>query len=285
MFVFSLGRTPEFGDTVANPLKVLASIVCALFALCPALVRAQAPFVTDDTGVADYHRWHFEFNNEYDILKPSDFPNLNQNTANFKASYGLFKNVEVGFDNQLLNISTAPNPVYPDAAFGYGDMDMSVKWHIRDEKEGSKWPGFGASLNIELPTGDATKQLGSGVTDYYLNGIAQKSIRGHNTWRMNGGIYFAGNTATGVVGIRTTRGFVLTGATSLVHDFSDKFDLGVEFAGAGTWNQLLGKGQLQTQLGGNYKLAHKFQLDFGFIAGFYRDSPRYAPIVGFEKDF
>ena len=165
------------------------------------------------------------------------------------------------------------------------DLDLSVKWHISDEKEGSKRPGLGASLNIELPTGDATKQLGSGVADYYLNGIAQKSLPKKNTLRVNGGVYFAGNPATGVVGVRTTTGFVFTGAASVVHDFTEKLDLGVEFAGAGTLNDLLGKGQLQTQIGGNYKFRDKWSFDFGFIAGFYRDSPRFAPIIGIEKDF
>jgi hypothetical protein len=257
----------------------------ATLALFTSAAQAQAPFVTDDTGVADYHRWHVEANNEYDILKGSDYPNLRQNTANFKVSFGAFKNIEIGFDNQLLNISTAPNPIYPEAAFGYGDMDLSVKWHISDEKPGSKWPGFGASLNIELPTGNEAKQLGSGVADYYLNGIAQKSLPKHNTARINAGVYFAGNPVTGVVGVRSTRGFVYTAAASLDHDFTSRFDLAIEFAGAGTWNQLLGKGQLQTEIGGHYKLREKLTLDFGFIAGFYRDSPRFAPIIGIEKDF
>lgn len=247
------------------------------------MASAQAPFVTDDTAVADFHKWHFEFTNEFDFLKNSDYPNLRQNTANFKVSYGAFKNIEVGFDNQLLNISTAPNPIYPDAAFGYGDLDLSVKWHISEEK--GRRPGFGASLNIEIPTGDQHKQLGSGIADYYLNCIAQKSLPKKNTLRLNGGLYFAGNPATGVVGDRTTAGFVFTGAASIIHDYTEKFAMGVEFAGAGTFSQILGKGQLQTQIGGTYQLNPKLSVVFGFIAGFYRDSPRFAPNVGIEKDF
>ncbi len=250
--------------------------------LC-AVAQAQAPFVTDDTAVADLHKFHFEFTNEYDILKESDLPNLRQNTANFKFSYGIWKNVEIGADNQLLNISTAPNPIYPNAVFGYGDLDFSVKWHICDEK--GRRPSFGASLNIEAPTGDQTRQLGSGITDYYLNFIGQKALPKKNTLRVNGGIYFAGNPATGVVGVRTVSGYVLTGAASLIHDFSEKFALGIEFAGAGTWNQLLGKGQLQTEIGGTYQLDKKTSVVFGFIAGFYRDSPRFAPVLGMERDF
>jgi hypothetical protein len=258
-------------------------LTIALVVALSAAARAQAPFATDDTGVAGYHAWHFEFNNEYDVLKHSDLPNLRQNTANFKVSYGVLKNVELGFDNQLLSISTARNPIYPDAAFGYGDMDLSAKWHISDEK--GLRPGFGASLNIELPTGDERKQLGSGLIDYFLNFIIQKSLPGHNTLRLNPGVYFAGNTLTGVVGVQATRGHVYTGALSVVHDFSPKLDLGAEFVIADGSNSMLSKGQLQTQIGGNYHIREKLSIDFGFIAGFYQASPRFAPVIGFSKDF
>jgi hypothetical protein len=258
-------------------------LTIALVVALSAAARAQAPFATDDTGVAGYHAWHFEFNNEYDVLKHSDLPNLRQNTANFKVSYGVLKNVELGFDNQLLSISTARNPIYPDAAFGYGDMDLSAKWHISDEK--GLRPGFGASLNIELPTGDERKQLGSGLIDYFLNFIIQKSLPGHNTLRLNPGVYFAGNTLTGVVGVKATRGHVYTGALSVVHDFSPKLDLGAEFVIADGSNSMLSKGQLQTQIGGNYHIREKLSIDFGFIAGFYQASPRFAPVIGFSKDF
>ncbi len=260
-------------------------IILAVSALiaCAATAHAQAPFVTDDTAVAGFHQFHFEFTNEYDFLKDSDFPSLRQNTANFKFSYGIWHNVEMGGDNQLLGITSAPNPVYPNYAFGYGDFDFSIKWHICDEK--GRRPSFGASLNIEAPTGDESKQLGTGIPDYYLNFIGQKALPKKNTLRVNGGVYFAGNPATGAVGDRTTAGFVFTGSASLIHDYTDKLSLGVEAAGAGTWNQLLGKGQLQTEIGGMYELNKKTSVVFGFIAGFYRDSPKYAPVIGLEHDF
>jgi len=258
-------------------------VAAIALSLCATPLHAQAPFVTDDTAVADYHQFHFEFTSEFDFLKDSDYPSLHQNTANFKFSYGIWKNVEIGGDNQLLSITTAPNAVYPEFAFGYGDFDFSIKWHICDEK--GRRPSFGASLNIEAPTGDESKQLGTGIADYYLNFIGQKSLPKKNTLRVNGGIYFAGNPATGAVGDRVTSGFVLTGDVSLIHDYTDRFSLGVELAGAGTFNQLLGKGQLQTEIGGAYQLNKKSSIVFGFIAGFYRDSPKYAPVIGLEHDF
>src|SRR5262249_51190724 len=126
---------------------------------------------------------------------------------------------------------------------------------------------------------------GSGVTDYYLNAIAQKSLSEKTKLRVNGGVYFAGNTLTGAVGIRTTRGVVITGGTSLVRDLTTRLDLGVEMYAAVSRNFDLGRGQLQTELGGNYKLLKNLSLDFGLLGGFYQASPRIGPIIGFSVDF
>src|SRR5207248_9815249 len=87
---------------------------------------------------------------------------------------------------------------------------------------------------------------------------------------------------TGVIGIRSTRGFVFTGAASVVHNFSDKLDLGAEMMGAVGHRFDLRRGQLQTEIGGNYKLRPHLSLDFGLITGYYQASPRIAPIVGFS---
>ena len=261
---------------------------CFLLILCLASSKpgsAQAPFYTDDTAVAQRGRWHFEFNNEYDWLQESAFPNLRQNTTNLKTSYGLLNGVEVGFDNQLIAIFNGPTNFLPHTAFGYGDLDLSVKWSFRKEKDKGAWPALAASLNIELPTGDAKKQLGSGLTDYYLNGIAQKSLNEKTKLRVNGGIYFAGNTLTGAVGIRNTRGVVFTAGASAAHDFTPRLDLGIEVYGALSRNFDLARGQLQTQLGGNYKLRQNLSVDFGLIGGFYQASPRIGPILGFSVDF
>src|SRR5205807_9917275 len=198
---------------------------------------------------------------------------------------GVMNNLEVGLDNQLLNIFNAPTPALPRMAFGFGDLDLSAKWKFLPEKPGWLRPALAASFNLELPTGDAHQQLGSGITDYYLNGIAQKSLTEKTKLRLNGGYYFAGNTLTGAVGIRSARGSVFTGSGSVVHDFTKKLDLGGEIAGAVSKNFDLGRGQLQFQFGGNYKVRESLSIDFGLITGFYQASPRLGPIIGFSKDF
>ena len=71
----------------------------------------------------------------------------------------------------------------------------------------------------------------------------------------------------------------------MVRDFNAKWKLGVELTGALTSNFDLGRGQLQTQVGGNYQMTKKMSLDFGLIGGFYASSPRVGPQIGISYDF
>jgi hypothetical protein len=140
------------------------------------------------------------------------------------------------------------------------------------------------AMNFELPTGDVGRQLGSGLADFYVNGVIQKSLPKETMLRLNGGILFSGNAATGVVGLRS-RGRVFTGGGSLVHEFTPKLDLGVELVGAFTNNSNLGKGTLQSMVGGNYALRDNMTFDFGIVFGKYSASPRAGVQLGISIDF
>ena len=139
-------------------------------------------------------------------------------------------------------------------------------------------------VNFELPTGDAKRQLGSGLADVYMNGVLQKSISKKTKLRLNGGILFSGNETTGVIGIKS-RGTVFTAGGSLVRQFTPKLQLGAELTGAISGNLDLGKGQLQTLLGGNYQWRDNVSFDFGVIAGKYVASPRVGVQLGISIDF
>src|SRR6266704_2368595 len=89
-----------------HPLKRL--LLFALFAAAYAgPMLAQLPFYTDDSNVTDRGKWHFEFFNEYDGLQSSQFPDLRQNTANFKLNYGLPHNLELDVDAPYLSVLRA----------------------------------------------------------------------------------------------------------------------------------------------------------------------------------
>src|SRR4029453_3928295 len=101
----------------------------------------------------------------------------------------------------------------PRTAFGVGDTTLHLKYKFWKERNGSRLPAMGVSFNVEFPTGDQSQRLGSGLTDYALNVILQKSLSKQTTLRINGGLLFAGDNTTGVIGI-TNRGMAFTGSTS-----------------------------------------------------------------------
>ncbi len=246
-------------------------------------VYAQQPFITDDTDTTPKGKFHFEFSNEFDWLQRSSFPNLRQNTADFELDYGLFENVEIGIATPLLTIFNAPGTV-PKTVSGIGDTNVSLKYNFLRERENSRRPALAIGLNLELPTGDADRQLGSGLADLYLNGILQKSLTKNTKLRLNGGVLFSGNETTGAVGIKT-RGTVLTAGSSIVRQFNSKLQLGLELTGAMAKDLQLGKGELRSTLGGNYQLRENVSLDFGIIGGKYEASPRVGLQIGLSVDF
>jgi hypothetical protein len=255
----------------------------SLLFLIAATAAAQQPFVTDNTDTTPKGHFHFEFSNEFDLLRRSSFPSLKQNTADSELDYGVLDRLEIGIESPLLTIFNTQSTT-PQRVSGIGDTNVSVKYNFLRESEKSRMPAMAIAFNLELPTGDTKRQLGSGLADYYMNGIMQKSLTRKTTLRLNGGVLFSGNTTTGVIGIKT-RGTVFTGGASLVKQFTAKLDLGAEVTGALTKNLQLGKGQLQTIVGGNYQFKKKVSFDFGIVGGKYAASPRVGVQLGFSIDF
>jgi hypothetical protein len=257
-------------------LLLLISVLCGVESL-----HAQLPFYTDDPGVTEPGKWHFEFFNEYDALQ-LQYPNLRQNTANFKLNYGLPHNLELDVDSPYLAIN---RDVGNQPSSGVGDTNLGIKWNFRKGSTGSRLPALGASLYIEFPTGDANQQLGSGLTDYWLNFIGQESISEKTRITGNAGFLFAGNTSTGALGTQNTRGHVYTGGLSLLHDFSTRLTLGGEIYGAYTNSGSLGRSQLQAMAGGQYVIRNGLAFCFGLLGGKYVASPRIGAQIGFSVDF
>lgn len=257
----------------------MIALMCAVESESP----AQQPFFTDDADTTERRKLHFEFTNEFDILQRSDFPNLRQNTSSFTLNYGLTDRVEVGFNMPVIAIFNDRSN-RPRNAFGFGDTNLSVKYNFRKERQASSVPALTLSFNLEVPTGDKDRQLGSALLDYAFNGVAQKTLTKRVVLRLNAGVLFSGNTLPGDVEIRT-RGTVFTGGASLVRQFTPKLDLGVEVTGAASSNTDLGAGLLKFQIGGNYALKEGMTLDFGLIGGRFSKSPRAGAQLGISVDF
>jgi hypothetical protein len=98
---------------------------------------------------------------------------------------------------------------------GPGDTDFGVKWNFRSSPEIER-VALTSTFYIEVPTGDVHQQLGSGLTDYWLNFIAQKPIKTKSRINANIGFLFAGNTSTGVGSSK------LNGGASILTELSQK---------------------------------------------------------------
>jgi hypothetical protein len=257
-------------------------LLLAVLAFLAAPVSAQMPFYTDNADVTDHGTLHFEAYNELDGLQSAQYPDLRQNTGNFKVNYGIAQNLELDFDIPWLAIDRASGA---KNSYGNGDADMGIKWNFHKAPHPRRIPSFSASLYIEFPTGDQTQSLGSGQTDYALNSIAQESISDKTRVNANFGFLFAGDTSTGVLGIQTTHGHVYTGGLSLQHDFTPRLTLGSELYGAIDDNNGLGKDQLQALVGGAWSLNNRMSITFAALGGAHIASPKIGCQFGYEIDF
>jgi hypothetical protein len=249
-----------------------------------AAIWAQQPFYTDDAAVTEPGKWHLEFFNEFDALQAPQYPNLRQNTFNYKLNTGLPYHLEIDLDSPYLAIFRDLGSL-PRRSAGIGDTNLGLKWNFHQEAQHSPLPALSVSLYLEFPTGDTDGQLGSGLTDYWLNGIVQKHLAGKTRLTLNTGILFAGNTSTGALGIQTKRGRVYTGGLSLLRDVGARWTLGGEVYGGFTDNPGLERSQLQLLGGGKYAIREGLTFDFGLLGGRYAASPRIGGQIGFSVDF
>src|SRR6185503_9979481 len=145
-----------------------------------------------------------EIYNEQGVLPRSAYPTKRQNTLVFTVDYGITDRLELGVNAPLITLINS-QVVSPRNISGIGDTQFGLKYNLLTEKEGSKRPALSAVLYVEAPTGDSRKQLGSGLTDYWLYGVFQKSLATKIKGRLNGGILFSGNNSTGLIGIEAQR--------------------------------------------------------------------------------
>ena len=249
---------------------------------CSGSLRAQMPFYTDDSAVTEPGKFHVEVFDEIDGLQSSQFPDLRQNTANLKLNFSPVRHLELDVDAPYLAIYRTPGS---RTSRGVGDTNLGAKWNMRESSPDSRLPAFAASLYIEFPTGDARQELGSGLTDYWLNFILQEPLSDKTRFNINLGVLFAGNTSTGVVGIQTRRGHVYTGGISLLHDLSPRLTLGGELYGGISDSAGLDRTQLQAMFGAQYAVRNGMTFCLGILGGKYGATPRIGGQLGVSMDF
>jgi hypothetical protein len=190
-----------------------AAILLVLFVSSTSAL-AGPPFVTDDPDTTDYQHWEIDFFSDYSHTAGGDFAQI----PAVELDYGLVPDVQLHMFAPL-DYSRAPGG---ESHYGYGDTELGVKYRFFHETD--VLPEIGLFPLVEARTGDATKGLGNGKTQFFLPIWLQKSF-GFNgkdkDWTTFGGGGFWYNPG------RDHRNFYRLG-WEVQHDLNEHLTLGAE---------------------------------------------------------
>lgn len=209
--------------------------------LAPLSVWAGPPFLTDDPEPVEYKHSEFYVFSTYDRA-----PGGKTLTApGFEYNYGILP--ETQFHIVAPFVRNIPNDA--SSEYGFGDMELGVKFRFIQETETS--PQVGIFPMAELDTGNSDKGLGNGKTWWRLPIWLQKSW---GEWTTYGGGGYAINHAEG------QKNYPF-GGWLLQKDFGEQWTLGGEVYARGK-DTVDGQSTTILNFGGFYKFTPDFNLLF-----------------------
>ncbi|MBI3791518.1 MAG: hypothetical protein HY275_11655 [Gemmatimonadetes bacterium] len=245
----------------------------------PAAAHAQAPFITDDASVTPRGGWHLEIYEQFAALRPLDLPAVRQHTLVFSAMRGVLPWLELGIDFPLLHIENQGI----DNEAGLGDLNFVAKFRLRDADEAGWLPAFYGTVQVEVPTGDAARSLGTGETDVVVNAIAERTLANGVVLRGNLGAVLTGNSLTGVVGL-SRNGFIAVASGAVGVRVHPRFLLLAELSYAQARYPDDRDKEFRAQLGGWWRLSDRSQIGVAYQAGWYA-TPGHQVQVGWSVDY
>jgi hypothetical protein len=167
--------------------------VGALLLTGPVGLVAGPPFITDDPEPVEYQHWECYLASQ--SFKAAD--GWSGTAPHIELNYGAISNVQL----HMIAPLAYDSPTHGAAHWGFGDLELGVKYRFVQETE--QMPQIGIFPLLEVPTGDASDGLGNGHLQAFLPVWAQKSfgkwtIYGGGGYGFNGG---AGNRDWGYAGV------------------------------------------------------------------------------------
>ena len=148
--------------------------LAAALVLAPATAHAGPPYVTDDPQPVAFQHWEFYLATQHAITH-----NAASGTApHIEANYGALPGLQLHVIAPLAYARPAGGPT----AVGAGDVELGAKLRFLDE--GTWLPMVGTFPQLELPTGDAARGLGTGRLHAFVPLWLQKSL---GAWTTYGG--------------------------------------------------------------------------------------------------
>lgn len=219
--------------------KVLPYFSAVLFTT---LAYAGPPFITDDPEPVDYQAWEVN----YALTGSRDRNGTSAFLPQIDTNYGIASGVQFHVQPQLAYTSQGGS-----RAYGLGDTELGLKYRLTPESENAD--DWMASLYplVEIPTGNASRNLGAGASSFYLPLWLQTSRNGWTTY--GGGGYWVNN------GPNAKNAWA--GGWVALYQVTERLQFGGELLGK-TADIPGGHGTTGFNLGGTYGLAKDYNLLF-----------------------
>ncbi len=223
------------------------------------------PYRTDDPEPTDYQ--HFELYNH------STGEHVSGDTNGFlpavEFDYGIMPETQLS----IVAPMTFDRAVGAPLKWGYGDMDVGLKYRFIDQDKNGWTPSVAAFPTVEIATGDARRGLGTGVTRTLLPVWLQKDI---GDWTINGGGGYWINPGSG------NRNYWFFGSL-LQCKITDQFKIGAEIFHQ-TADKVDGKDSTGFNIGGIYDFTDHYHLVFSAGRGILhaKETNEFSWYIGFE---
>jgi hypothetical protein len=171
-----------------------SSVLLILLGLSRVAAAVGPPFITDDPQPVDFKHWEVYIASQHF----HEFGAWNGTLPHFEVNYGAAPNLQLHMIAPMAYNSVPGQPFQ----YGYGDTELGFKYRIVQETKNQ--PMVGIFPLAEVPTGDASRGLGTGSTAYYLPVWIQKTV---GSWTAYGGGGYWHNPGVG------NRNYWFTGLT------------------------------------------------------------------------
>ena len=153
-------------------------MLAACFSLSTQTALSGPPFLTDDPEPVEYRHWEFYVASQH--VKTVD--GWSGTAPHFEVNYGAISNLQLHLIAPLAYDAPSPGGRH----YGYGDTELGAKYRFIQET--SNFPQVGVFPLLEIPTGNAHHNLGSGHAQAFLPVWLQKSWgEEDHEWTVYGG--------------------------------------------------------------------------------------------------
>ena len=145
-----------------------------LLGLAAPSVLAGPPFFTDDPEPVEYKHWEIYLASQY--FRTAD--DRSGTAPHIEVNYGAYPDLQL----HVIAPAAIDRPPGGPTAYGYGDTELGAKYRFLHETD--RRPQVGTFVLLEVPTGDADRNLGNGNAQIFLPIWIQKS---RGPWTTYGG--------------------------------------------------------------------------------------------------